>query len=68
MRIELFCENCKNRWLCKEPCARWYDELEEELKQQKGELNMANFKLKQSNVLGIGGTTALNAVSGEVSL
>ena len=39
MRIELFCENCKNRWLCKEPCARWYDELEEELIQQKGELN-----------------------------
>lgn len=29
---------------------------------------MANFKLKQSNVLGIGGATALNAVSGEVSL
>lgn len=48
MRIELFCENCKNRWLCKEPCARWYDNLEEELKQQKGELNMANFKLTQT--------------------
>ena len=29
---------------------------------------MANFKLKQSNVLGIEGTAALNAVSGEVTL